>query len=66
MADGKPGETLVSFKSGHYKTIRGTWHGDSVSAHFQKEAGGMVHVNKAEVEYMETFGEPQPLGTSKK
>jgi hypothetical protein len=58
MADGKPGETLVCFISGHYKKIRGNWHGDSVWAHFRKESGGMVHVNKAEVEYMETFEDP--------
>lgn len=56
MAEGKPGETLISFKSGHYKKVRGTWIGDSVWGHFQKENGGLVHVNKEEVEYMETFG----------
>lgn len=56
MAEGKNNETLISFKSGHYKKIRGTWKGDSVWCHFKKESGGEVHINKDEVEYMETFG----------
>lgn len=56
MATGNVGETLISFKSGHYKKIKGTWKGDSVWAHFLKPDGGMVHVNKDEVEYMESFG----------
>ena len=49
-------ETLVSFKSGHYKKIIGKWKGDSVWCHFQKADGGMIHVNKDEVEYIESFG----------
>jgi hypothetical protein len=57
MAEGQPNETLICFKSGHYKKVRGSWKGDSVWCHFTKENGGMVHVNKDEVEYMETFGE---------
>jgi len=57
VAEGKPRETLISFESGHYKTIRGFWKGDSVWSHFIKDGdGGVVHVNKDKVEYMETFG----------
>lgn len=48
-------ETLVSFESGHYKKVTGTWKGDSVWTHFKKEGGGQVHINKDKVEYMETF-----------
>ena len=55
MAEGKPNETLISFESGHYKKIKGTWKGDSVWSHFIKENGGMVHINKDKVEYIETF-----------
>lgn len=55
MAEGVSRETLVSFKSGHYKKVRGTWKGDSVWTHFKKDSGGEVHINKDEVEYMETF-----------
>lgn len=57
MAEGKVGETLVSFESGHYKKVRGEWKGDSVWTHFVKPDGGMVHINKDKVEYMETFGD---------
>lgn len=64
MAEGMPNETLISFKSGHYKVVRGTWKGDSVWMHFNKASGGMVHVNKAEVEYVETFGAPEIANTS--
>ena len=56
MAEGKSNETLISFESGHYKTVRGTWKGDAQWTHFKKDAGGMVHINKEKVEYMETFG----------
>ena len=52
---GKPGEILVSFISGHYKKIAGKWIGDSVGAHFEKDSGGVVHINKTEVEYIETY-----------
>ncbi len=55
MAVGKNGETLICFRSGHYKKVRGRWKGDSIWIHFEKENGGEVHVNKEEVEYMETF-----------
>ena len=55
MAKGESNETLISFESGHYKSIKGTWKGDSVWTHFFKESGGMIHVNKDKVEYMETF-----------
>jgi hypothetical protein len=58
MAEGKAGEILISFRSGHYKKIKGAlWTGDSVWSHFEKAGGGMIHVNKEEVEYMETFGD---------
>ena len=56
MAEGKPNETLISFESGHYKKIIGNWKCDSVWAHFKKASGGMIHVNKEKVEYMESFG----------
>lgn len=56
MAEGKLNETLIAFESGHYKKVIGEWKGDSMWSHFEKEAGGMVHVNKEKVEYMETFG----------
>jgi len=56
VAEGKPNETLIAFESGHYKKVKGTWKGDSVWTHFQKESGGMIHINKDKVEYMETFG----------
>jgi len=51
------GETLIAFESGHYKKVFGKWKGDSVWGHFAKPGGGMVHVNKDKVEYIETFGE---------
>ena len=59
MAEGKPNENLVSFESGHYKKIRGTWKGDSVWCHFEKESGGMVHLNKDKIEYIESFKSEQ-------
>ena len=58
MAEGKPGETLVAFVSGHYKKIRGKWAGDAVWSHFEKADGGFIHVNKDKVEYTESFGLP--------
>lgn len=48
-------ESLIAFESGHYKTVNGRWKGDSVWCHFQKPDGGMVHVNKDKVEYIESF-----------
>jgi hypothetical protein len=63
MAEDKGG-TLVAFESGHYKTIRGTWKGDSVWCHFNKERGGTVHINKDKVEYIETFGEVKDGGST--
>jgi len=56
MADGESRETLFSFESGHYKKAKGEWKGDSVWTHFKKDSGGMIHINKDKVEYMETFG----------
>jgi len=55
MAEGKSNETLIAFESGNYKKIKGEWKGDSMWSHFKKASGGMVHVNKDKVEYMETF-----------
>jgi hypothetical protein len=48
-------ETLISFESGHYKKVVGWWKGDSVWCHIKKKKGGMVHINKDKVEYMESF-----------
>ena len=59
MAEGKTDETLISFESGHYKKVKGSWKGDSVWCHFQKIDGGMLHINKDKVEYMESFGDPR-------
>lgn len=49
----EPKTVLISFKSGHYKKVKGWWKGDSVWCHFHKASGGMLHVNKDEIEYME-------------
>ena len=48
---------MISFESGHYKKVFGTWRGDSVWTHFENVRGGTVHVNKDKVEYMEVFPE---------
>ena len=48
-------KSLISFDSGHYKSVTGRWKGDSVWCHFIKKDGGQVHVNKDKVEYIETF-----------
>ena len=48
-------KTLISFESGHYKEVTGHWKGDSIWAHFVKDSGGELHVNKDKVEYTETF-----------
>lgn len=58
MAVGKEREILISFESGHYKKVTGEWAGDSVWTHFKKDSGGMLHINKDKIEYMETFGAP--------
>jgi hypothetical protein len=55
MVEQKRGDTLVAFESGHYKLVKGLWKGDSVWMHFRKQTGGMIHVNKDKVEYVETF-----------
>lgn len=55
MAKGNTNEILISFESGHYKKVKGEWKGDSVWHHIKKERGGMVHVNKDKIEYIETF-----------
>jgi hypothetical protein len=59
MGEGKEGKSLIAFESGHYKTVKGSWKGDSVWAHFRKDDGGMIHVNKDKVEYIETFVEEE-------
>ena len=46
---------LVAFESGHYKSVRGEWTGDSVWNHWKKPDGGMIHINKDKVEYIETW-----------
>ena len=59
MATGKENESLIAFESGHYKKFKGSWKRDAVWAHFEKEGGGTVHVNKDKVEYVETFEKPK-------
>ena len=54
-------ETLICFESGHYKKTKGEWKGDSIWCHFNKPDGGMLHINKDKVEYMESFPE-KPKG----
>lgn len=54
--------TLVSFKSGHYKKFNGVWQGDSVWGHFKTEKGNIIHINKDEVEYIETFPPEEKAG----
>lgn len=44
---------LVLFRSGHYKKITGRWKGDSVWGHYIKPNGMEIHINRAEVEYIE-------------
>lgn len=56
-ADFPSQKSLISFESGHYKTVVGKWKGDSVWTHFVKKDGGLVHVNKDKVEYIETWPE---------
>jgi len=51
------GVRLISFESGHYKKVNGIWKGDGNWMHIEKTNGGMVHVNKDKVEYVETFDE---------
>lgn len=53
-------EILISFKSGHYKSFKGTWKGDSVWGHFEKEDGTQIHVNKDEVEYIQSKSLKKP------
>lgn len=67
MAEGKQGETLIAFESGHYKKAPAFWKGDSVWAHFIKPDGGGIHVNKDKVEYIESFGggNTEPRATEK-
>lgn len=48
---------LISFESGHYKKVKGIWKGDSVWMHIAKTNGGVIHINKDKVEYVETFDE---------
>ncbi len=55
MAEGKKNETLISFESGHYKKVKGEWIGDSVWGHYKKDSGGLIHINRDKVEYVETF-----------
>lgn len=50
----KAQNVLVSFKSGHYKQFRGVWIGDSVWGHHKTTDGRTIHINKDEVEYIQT------------
>lgn len=45
---------LIAFKSGHYKTFQGVWEGDSVWGHYLTVDGKTIHINKEEVEYIQT------------
>ena len=44
---------LIAFKTGHYKSFNGEWLGNSMWDHFKKTNGNMVHINPAEIEYIE-------------
>lgn len=44
---------LVSFESGHYKKVTGSWKGDSIWTHWIKFNGKSIHINKDKVEYYE-------------
>ena len=55
---------LISFKSGHYKSLEGSWDGDSVWGHFTRKDGAKIHVNKDQVEYIQT-SEIKTLSTDK-
>lgn len=56
-------DALISFESGHYKSLKNAeWKGDSVWCHFKKKDGGMVHFNKDKIEYIETW---QPKNIAK-
>lgn len=46
-------QILICFESGHYKSFKGVWKGDSVWSHFIKEDGTSLHFNKEKIEYME-------------
>lgn len=50
---GRSQKMLVSFESGHYKTINGCWKGDSQWTHWIKSNGKQIHINKNKVEYYE-------------
>ena len=47
-------KVLIAFKSGHYKSFTGEWLGDSVWGHHITQAGAIIHINKDEVEYIQT------------
>ena len=51
---GEEVEILISFISGHYKSFKGVWKGDSVWSHFITSDGRMIHINKDEVEYIQS------------
>lgn len=56
MAVNEEGRYLVSFESGHYKSLSGKWLGDSVWCHIAKNDGSIVHINKDKVEYIQVWG----------
>lgn len=52
-------QVLVCFQSGHYKSFKGTWKGDSIWSHFVKDDGSHLHFNKDKIEYMEVKDFPK-------
>lgn len=50
---GQSKTVLVSFESGHYKTVTGYWCGSPQWTHFRKLDGKMIHLNKDKIEYCE-------------
>ena len=50
---GREQKMLISFESGHYKTVTGEWKGDSIWTHWIKSNGKTLHINKDKVEYYE-------------
>lgn len=48
-------KVLIAFKTGHYKSFTGEWKGDSVWGHHKADDGSMIHINKDEVEYIQTW-----------
>lgn len=47
-------EFLICFESGHYKSFKGAWKGDSIWTHFIKDDGTKLHFNKEKIEYIQS------------